>query len=276
MMDLQLQPGVAYPMSRRWLIAVSVTAHLAVGAGLFVSGVWRIERLHADPVRNELVLPLAPPAPSGGPVAARMPEINRKPPKRVPHETVQPVAKLDDKKPDQPPGDDHTGLIKGPGDPEDTGHCTENCVETKAAVAMCGDSSVDLGEQCDDGNTANGDGCSSTCRIEVKPQPPQPPRPVDPRVFQGLRISGETQLHPSTTTQSVMLRDGVSHVAGTIKLCITTDGGVASASMARSTKYDDYDATLLSAVRTWRYQPYTLNGTPVPACSFVTFNYTIQ
>ena len=32
--------------------------------------------------------------------------------------------------------------------------------------AVCGDGSVDGGEECDDVNTSNGDGCSSTCRIE--------------------------------------------------------------------------------------------------------------
>jgi cysteine-rich repeat protein len=32
--------------------------------------------------------------------------------------------------------------------------------------ASCGDSVVQAGEQCDDGNTASGDGCSATCQIE--------------------------------------------------------------------------------------------------------------
>jgi len=32
---------------------------------------------------------------------------------------------------------------------------------------VCGDSLVDFGEQCDDGNTASGDGCSITCQTEV-------------------------------------------------------------------------------------------------------------
>jgi cysteine-rich repeat protein len=34
-------------------------------------------------------------------------------------------------------------------------------------VVICGDGVKDLGEQCDDGNVANGDGCNSTCHIEV-------------------------------------------------------------------------------------------------------------
>ena len=36
-----------------------------------------------------------------------------------------------------------------------------------AAAPVCGDGTVDAGEQCDDGNTANNDGCSSTCQNEV-------------------------------------------------------------------------------------------------------------
>jgi cysteine-rich repeat protein len=35
-----------------------------------------------------------------------------------------------------------------------------------AAAAVCGNGIVETGEQCDDGNTNNGDGCSSTCMFE--------------------------------------------------------------------------------------------------------------
>ena len=38
-------------------------------------------------------------------------------------------------------------------------------------TSVCGDAMIDgnLGESCDDGNTENGDGCSSTCQIEPQP-----------------------------------------------------------------------------------------------------------
>ncbi|GHW02624.1 hypothetical protein AGMMS50249_4100 [candidate division SR1 bacterium] len=36
-------------------------------------------------------------------------------------------------------------------------------------IPVCGDSVIDVGEMCDDGNTANGDGCNSVCLIEVEP-----------------------------------------------------------------------------------------------------------
>ncbi|MBT9557671.1 MAG: DUF4215 domain-containing protein, partial [Myxococcales bacterium] len=36
-----------------------------------------------------------------------------------------------------------------------------------AVTASCGNGAVQLGELCDDGNTANGDGCSSDCSLEI-------------------------------------------------------------------------------------------------------------
>jgi len=47
-----------------------------------------------------------------------------------------------------------------PGDPQEC-----RCV----GGPRCGDGMVDPGEQCDDGNTINGDGCSSTCQLENQP-----------------------------------------------------------------------------------------------------------
>jgi cysteine-rich repeat protein len=55
------------------------------------------------------------------------------------------------------------------------------CVETPPPA--CGDGTVDAGEQCDDGNTTNGDGCSSTCQTE--PPPPPPPACGDGTVDAG-------------------------------------------------------------------------------------------
>jgi TonB family protein len=262
-------------MSRRWLIGVSVTAHLAVGAGLFVSGVWHIDRLHADPLRTETLLqPLSPPAPSGG-IQDRKPE-PIKPKVHVVKEARQPEPKPPVVTPPTVGTDDPPGPVTGPGPNDVIGTCTENCADTKvAAPPVCGDSSVDVTEQCDDGNTADGDGCSSTCRIEVKPQP-RPNPMVAPTVLQGLRISGETQLHPDTVTQNQMMREGATSVRGVVQVCIATDGRVASTTMVAPTKFKAYDATLLSAVRDWRYRPYLLNGAPVPACSTVTFIYTIR
>jgi cysteine-rich repeat protein len=45
------------------------------------------------------------------------------------------------------------------------------CTSSNGSGGVCGDGVVDSGEQCDDGNTVSGDGCSATCTIEQAPQP---------------------------------------------------------------------------------------------------------
>jgi len=42
--------------------------------------------------------------------------------------------------------------------------CRSDCTEER-----CGDAIIDLTEQCDDGNTTSGDGCDAACRIEPDP-----------------------------------------------------------------------------------------------------------
>ena len=39
-------------------------------------------------------------------------------------------------------------------------------VASGAKASTCGDSVLDTGEECDDGNVENGDGCSATCLFE--------------------------------------------------------------------------------------------------------------
>lgn len=267
-------------MSRRWLIAVSALAHLAVAGGLFVSGVWRLERLEAPRLAlRGLGYMMPPPAPSGGPVAREPMKIERKVIKKKPLELVQLDAR---KRPEDPPpvkdkdDDGGDGLGHGPGKSTDTGPCTENCGDSTAAAPVCGDRRVEGGEQCDDGNKVNGDGCSSSCLLEPKPAPPARPRILTSAVLDGMRISGETQIHPSSATRNMMMRSDTMSTFGVIVLCIATDGSVASATIHRSTTYDEYDQSLLSGVRTWRYRPYLLNGAPVPACGTVRFDYRMN
>ena len=45
---------------------------------------------------------------------------------------------------------------------------------TPPPTPSCGDGNIDAGEECDDGNTVDGDGCSSTCQNETTPPPTGP------------------------------------------------------------------------------------------------------
>jgi TonB family protein len=261
-------------MSRRWLLPVSAVAHVVIGGAVFLSGAWRIDRL--DGGHNAVHIGLMPPpAAAAGPVAPQRPKFT---PKEVPKVIVKQLVQLVPKttetpklavSTDQPPGDG-----SGSGDPRSTEKCLVNCSDGPPAIAVCGNSSVEDSEQCDDGNTSNGDGCSSTCRLE--PPRPKPPAIVQTNVLQALRLSGDTTPRPSSATQQMMMRDGNTKVTGVTKLCVGTDGGVTSAATLSSTRYSEYDQAILAAIHTWRYQPYLVDNKPVAVCSSVTFIYTIR
>lgn len=60
---------------------------------------------------------------------------------------------------------DHTWGIRQPFDPEESPYGTYDIT----ARYVCGDEIVSPGEECDDGNTDAGDGCSDECRSEICP-----------------------------------------------------------------------------------------------------------
>ena len=78
--------------------------------------------------------------------------------------------------PDAPPpppptcGNGHvdTGEQCDDGNTSNGDGCSAGCTHEEAPC--CGDGHLDAGEECDDGNTSNNDGCSSTCQIEECPQ----------------------------------------------------------------------------------------------------------
>src|SRR5262249_29869053 len=154
------------------------------------------------------------------------------------HGAHQPVAHVDTP-PVEPTLGNGDGSGSGSGDPTSTGTCTENCGPGPVAEPVCGNGSVEAGEQCDDGNTTSGAGCRATSKSEARPRPTAT---VAPSVLAGLRISGETQVHPNDVTQTQMIHDGVGRVAGVVKLCIAADGSVGSTRLLVSTKYAAYDA----------------------------------
>jgi len=73
---------------------------------------------------------------------------------------------------DQCDNGENNGVECTPGYPLNCIYCSAECVTAEVQGAFCGDNILDeLYEDCDDGNTEDGDGCSNTCLIEEPPEP---------------------------------------------------------------------------------------------------------
>ncbi len=264
-------------MNRRWLISVSLVAHLGLGILLFATGVWRIQRLDGGRADLALAVMLPPAAQEGGPPPGEKPKDARKKTEieKKLVKNLQPEPKALEATPiaSTLPG---TGEGSGSGSGIGSGSGSsptpcDDCIDDRTPVDLCGNGTIENDETCDDGNHRDGDGCSKVCTKEARKVSILPPT-----VFRGLRISGETQIEAPDVVKTQMLRDGNDRTVGTLKICIATDGGISSVSVASSTKYSEYDAKLVAAARRWRYRAYLFDGSPMPACSAVTFVYTIK
>ncbi|MDX2088245.1 MAG: hypothetical protein SFX73_10365 [Kofleriaceae bacterium] len=262
---------------------------------MIASGVWRLDRLDSDRSGSIGLGVMSPPgllSEGGHAKAGEAPKLAPK--KKVQRKIVKELTQLaPPEKKDAPDTatrlaaeEDGNGEGEGGGKGTKTGigtgipsddecppgqDCTGGGGSTPAA-AMCGNALVETGETCDDGNRTAGDGCSAVCSTEPRKQSVVLP----PNVMGGLRTGGDTQIHPPATVKTEMQRDGRDRITGTVKLCLDTAGRVASAQILGTTKYPAYDAVLLAKVREWTYRPYAVNGTPVPACSAVTFQYSMR
>jgi hypothetical protein len=99
------------------------------------------------------------------------------------------------------------------------------------------------------------------------------PVPIAPSALELQRVAGDTDVHPSKETRSTMIRDGVSSVKGTVRLCVDTVGAVTQTTLTEVTGYDEYDRKLIAAVRGWRFRPYVVNGQTFAVCSTAEFVY---
>jgi TonB family protein len=246
-------------MSRRklWFIGASITGHIALGIGVFASGIWHIDRLDRDrsAVADITVLLLPQEAPSGG-MALPKPEIAVKErPKKVVEVTVQlPDKKLPEAKETTTGsteiGDGKTiGPGKGLGDPNSKGTCE---------TPPCG-------------------------QDPVKQDPPKKDPPPDdktttipPNDLSLMRTSGNTQVLPSELTKNAMLRDAHMRSQGVVLVCVSETGSITSVKLIGSTKYPEYDARLVDAVHGWTYKPYAARGRALKVCGTVTFQYSLK
>lgn len=246
-------------MSRRTvLVSVSIVGHLAIGFGLFASGIWKLEKLDSDYRLAGIGVMVPPVAAGGSPEALPEAKFVKKPPqdKRI-AKNVQWDKRVEpnDPKPAATTGEPGNGLGTGTG--ESIGPGDGDTDGATCALPPCGGGLPPLPEP------------------PAAPPPPTP-KPVPPQVMAALRISGETQIHPAAGVKSQIIHDRRSRVIGTLKVCIQASGAIGSVTVLSSTKYPEYDRQLADAARRWRYRPYVVDGVPTPACSAVSFVYSIK
>ncbi len=244
--------GTARARKNRWKAPILMTGaviHGALFTGMWVKGLWEIRKV--DAAEADVALTLGPtiPAQEAAPKGAPKPAEQKEKPKTVAKEPTQPLAKPPeekpvietgggDERPDQPPG---TGDEDGPIGP---------------------------------GGTEIGDPLPPLPEVKTPPLPPDPPKPViaQSKEIEQRRISGERLILPDeATAQQIARADG--RAEGRVQLCLDSAGRVSSVVMRKSTEFAAYDQKLLREMRSWRYQPYQVNGLATPVCTMVTFLY---
>jgi len=249
---------------RKILIGASIAGHVALAAGVFVFGVWDLDQLEYEPKSRTALAVMTPPSmESGSPT--------------LPKRDVQPkTRKVPVKEPRQPrPREKEPEIVLERPGPSEPGTGPGSGLGT----GPTGSDGPEIGAACQE--------ASAACAPLPVPPPPEPsasrPPPPDKKVhtitrqkLKDLRTSGETAIHPPHAVLQQMYRNGDLRTIASIQVCLATDGTVASVTLARSTKYAGYDEAILGAARRWRYQPYTVNGAPVPACGMVTFVYQMK
>jgi protein TonB len=88
---------------------------------------------------------------------------------------------------------------------------------------------------------------------------------------------GFLAIDPQDPRYRPQLPPGVRHagmsVSALLRVCVDRDGRVVDVKVLRGDDQPVNDA-FIAAVRTWRYQPFKVDGRPVPFCTPV--NYTVQ
>ncbi|HEX7843186.1 MAG TPA: hypothetical protein VF469_37200 [Kofleriaceae bacterium] len=100
------------------------------------------------------------------------------------------------------------------------------------------------------------------------------PQNVAPPALESHRIVGEKNIVPDDQTKNLISALGRNKLVGSFKLCITTEGQVASVVMLKSTGFSSYDQKIEREIHRWLYSPFVFDGRPTPVCTAVTFIYS--
>jgi hypothetical protein len=217
--------------------AVSIAFHGALIAVGIAYSFWHIEEL-TPPMLKVTFMSAAPPPPpaapppAGGGTAAKKPKIPiKKPVAEQKPDLVQPRETIKEPPKEEPKQDDHgeKGSEKGAGIGSPNG----------------------TGTGPPDGKGTTLGGGTGTA--------PVPTKFVGPNVGQGLKISGDRGVMP------IPLRKPGAVYQTLVKVCVSINGAVDKATIMKASD-PLADAEALRVVKTFRYRPFLVNGTPAPFC----------
>jgi protein TonB len=229
------------------LIGAVAVFHALLLIAMWAKSVWAIDLLELPKGTIEIAAAAPPPPPPPPPPGGKKPEVKKDIPKKKKiTETVQPV-KIEKNEP-PPEVQEDTGDEAG----------EEGGVEGGVAGGVAGGSL---------------DGVLSAAPPPPPPPPPAQPQIVPPNAVEANRISGEKMIVPDDVTKTEISRSGKNKLVGAFKLCLTAAGSVQRVDMSKSTGFPAYDNRILAQMRVWKYRPFTVNGTPTPVCTSVTFIY---
>ena len=98
-----------------------------------------------------------------------------------------------------------------------------------------------------------------------------PPRFIPPTVARG-QLAIDPQKEPYRVRLPPALATAGMTVWALVKICARTNGTVSEVKLLKSAD-PALDPTIVAVLSTWRYQPYTLDGRPVPFCTTVRYNH---
>jgi hypothetical protein len=101
-------------------------------------------------------------------------------------------------------------------------------------------------------------------------------RAVAPKELEALRAEGDPKIAPDAAEARLVERCNIARVVASFKLCIDPSGTPIVVELLRSSRLPAYDGKLITAMWTWRYKPYLLDGKAIEVCSAVTFVFAMQ
>jgi cysteine-rich repeat protein len=133
-------------------------------------------------------------------------------------------------------------------------------------ISVCGNNVLETGEQCDDGNSVNGDGCSNICKIESAPLS-NTVALDDAFVYLSLpdsNFGSATYLDAGTTpnTEAAFLKfslEGASNIVQSAQLCLNVINFDGSNSPTNAQMYEVSNQEWNENSITWNNQPIAGN-----------------